>query len=266
MKSARLFIMNSINPELIERYQILYQEDPKSKVFAPLAEAYRKMGMIEEALQVAKEGVAFHPHFPSGRVALAKILLEKKQLEQAAEHLQHAVDISPENILAQSLLAKTMMDLRRPKDALKAYKMLLFLNPDHKIAQNAVKRLESLSAEDFDSDIFSFKNLKENLDNVDFIDRLNTETEPKGTYQTQRYLERMISLADAFIVRNDVEKAIQTLEKAQERLKKQPEIERRLFMLQDRKQDSEDSASPSTQTKKIAFLERLLLRINERKV
>ncbi|MCB0348851.1 MAG: tetratricopeptide repeat protein [Bdellovibrionales bacterium] len=257
--------MNSINPELVERYQLLYQEDPKSKVFAPLAEAYRKMGMIEEALRVAKEGVSHHPHFPSGRVALAKVLLDKKQLDMAVEHLQHAVDISPENVLAQSLLAKTMMDLRRPKDALKAYKMLLFLNPDHKIAQNAVKRLESLSAEDFDSDIFSFKNLKDNLDNVDFIERATPDSEPKGTYQSQRYLERMISLADAFIVRNDVEKAIQTLEKAQEHLKKQPEIERRLQMLQDRKQEIEDSPSPSSNRKKIAFLERLLLRIDERK-
>lgn len=257
--------MNSINPELIERYQLLYQKDPKSKVFAPLAEAYRKMGMIEEALQVAKDGVKNHPHFPSGRVALAKILLEKKQLEEATDHLQHAVDISPENILAQSLLAKALMDLRRPKEALKAYKMLLFLNPEHKIAQNAVKRLESLSAEDFDSDVFSFKHLKENLDNVDFIERAQADSEPQGAHQTQRYLERMISLADAFIVRNDIERAIITLEKAQEHLKKQPEIEKRLQMLLDRRSEIEESHPPSHNTKKIAILERLLLRIEERK-
>ena len=256
--------MNSINPELIERYQLLYQKDPKSKVFAPLAEAYRKMGMIEEAFQLAKEGVQNHPHFPSGRVALAKILIEKKKIEEAADHLQHAVDISPENILAQSLLAKSLMDLRRPKEALKAYKMLLYLNPGHVVAQNAVKRLESLSAEDYDSDVFSFKHLKENLDNVDFIERQHGSEDPQGAHQTQRYLERMISLADAFIVRNDIERAILTLEKAKERLKKQPEIERRLQMLLERKSEIEDSQSPSPSTKKIAFLERLLLRIEER--
>lgn len=257
--------VNSINPELVERYQMLYQKDPKSKVFAPLAEAYRKMGMIEEAYQVAKQGVKDHPHFPSGRVALAKVLLDKKKLEEAADHLQHAVDISPENIMAQTLLAKAMMDLRRPKEALKAYKMLLFLNPDHKIAATAVKRLESLSAEDFDSDVFSFKRLKENLENLDFIERSHTAEDPHGTHQTQRYLERTISLADAFIVRNDIEKAILTLEKAQEKLKKQPEIEKRLKMLLDRKQEQEDASQTPQPTKKIAFLERLLLRIDQRK-
>jgi hypothetical protein len=32
--------------ELLERYQILLEKDPRSQVFAPLAEAYRKMGLL----------------------------------------------------------------------------------------------------------------------------------------------------------------------------------------------------------------------------
>ena len=63
--------MDETNPEFIERYQKLYEEDPKSRIFAPLAEAYRKMGLINEALELAQNGVKIHPQFSGGRVALS---------------------------------------------------------------------------------------------------------------------------------------------------------------------------------------------------
>ena len=44
--------MNPVNPEFVERFQIMYQKDPNSRVFAPLAECYRKMGLLDEALRL----------------------------------------------------------------------------------------------------------------------------------------------------------------------------------------------------------------------
>ena len=84
-----------IHTQLIEKYQILYEKDPQSKVFAPLSEAYRKMGLLKEALQLALDGVKLHPNFSSGRVALARALLDGNQVEPALAHLKKATELSP---------------------------------------------------------------------------------------------------------------------------------------------------------------------------
>ncbi|MGE4131325.1 MAG: tetratricopeptide repeat protein [Bdellovibrionales bacterium] len=97
--------MQDIQAELIEKYQILLQKDPKSQVFAPLAEAYRKMGLVEEAFRIAVRGVQFNPNFSGGRIALAKIFLDRQSLPAAIDELEKAISLSPDNILAHSLLA-----------------------------------------------------------------------------------------------------------------------------------------------------------------
>jgi tetratricopeptide (TPR) repeat protein len=127
----------------VERYQQLYERDPDSKVFAPLAEAYRRMGLIDEAIDLAEKGVKRHPHFASGRVALGKCFVQKKEYDKAVEHLKTAVDLSPENLLAHQLLAECYARLRRPMDALNAYKMVLFLNPHDGRVADLVRKLET---------------------------------------------------------------------------------------------------------------------------
>src|SRR5688572_23036133 len=109
---------DNINLEFIERYQKLFEKDPKSKVFAPLGEAYRKMGLIKEALSILERGVKFHPHFASGRVALAKVLISQNEHTKAIEQLLVATDLSPENLLAQKLLAECYIALKKSKEAL----------------------------------------------------------------------------------------------------------------------------------------------------
>src|SRR4051812_7341880 len=127
--------MQDVQHELIEKYQILLQRDPKSQVFAPLTEAYRRMGLIEEAFRIAVRGVQFNPGFSGGRIALAKVFLERESLEAAMAELEKAVDLSPDNILAHSLLGECYLKVKRPKDALRAFKMVLFLAPTNEKAQ-----------------------------------------------------------------------------------------------------------------------------------
>src|SRR6185312_9107047 len=96
-------LMDEINPEFVERYQRLYEADPKSRIFAPLAEAYRKMGLLNEARDVAESGVANHPDFPGGRVALGRVLNDLGLIEEAVRELKKAAELAPENILAQQI-------------------------------------------------------------------------------------------------------------------------------------------------------------------
>lgn len=113
--------MQDIQSELIEKYQLLLQKDPKSQVFAPLTEAYRKMGLLEEAFRIAVRGVQFNPSFGGGRIALAKVFLDRDNVPGALDELEKAVELSPDNILAHSLLAECYLKSKRPKEALRAF-------------------------------------------------------------------------------------------------------------------------------------------------
>lgn len=278
-------MLQDLSPEFIERYQILLSEDPKSKVFAPLAEAYRKLGWLPQAEKICVDGVKYHPHFPSGRVVLAKILIDSKKLEEAIEQLRVATDLSPDNILAHRLLGQSLLDLRRPKEALKAFKMVLLLNPNDQNATKTVKKLESLTADEYDDELFQMKPLQNAAQmisqNHEYVPlNFNEEATPKVTSvsQVQRTLDRALSLADAFVVRNDFDKALDTLESAEQQIGTHPEItKRRRFLMNRNQQIIEKEEEPEAlqpirpnfedlKEKKINSLKNLLQRVNDRRV
>jgi tetratricopeptide (TPR) repeat protein len=232
--------MSDLNPEFVERYQLLLEHDPKSKVFAPLAEAYRKMGLLKEALQICTQGVQYHPDFSGGRVALARVLIDGGDIATAIEQLRKAVDLAPENVLAQMVLGDCYMRMKNPKEALKAYKMVLFLNPKHERAQRAIRKLESLTADEYDEDVFALRILHPNT----LQEEAALPLEPLPASRVLRNLDRYVSLADAFLVRNDFDRAQQVLLEAQQNLGPHPEIERRLKLLAMR---GSDDSLPETE-------------------
>lgn len=245
---------NAINPEFVERYQLELNKNPRSRVFAPLAEAYRKMGLLEEAKRICRFGTQAHPDFAGGHVAFAKVLLDLKNPEEALKHLEAAAKLSPDNLLAHNLLGETLIEVRRPKEALKAFKMVLFLDPDNTRANQAVRKWEFLTADDYGDDVFSMKPIfkddsaKENAEEAvdEELRDLLTESgfSPKSNsgssvkdmrmdlqVRHQRALERAVSLADAFTVRNDLDAALKVLEDARRLLGPMNEIESRHKLL-----------------------------------
>src|SRR3954470_1307396 len=100
------------HPPHFREYLRRYKEDPTSRVFAPLAEAYRRLGRVDEAIAICREGLQHHPEFHGGRVALAKCFLEKKMLSEARQELEIVVKQVPENLLAQRLLGDTLVALK----------------------------------------------------------------------------------------------------------------------------------------------------------
>jgi tetratricopeptide (TPR) repeat protein len=221
-----------LNPGFIERYQLIFEKDKSTPLFAPLAEAYRKMGLLKEAKEVCEEGLKHHPNFISGLVAYAKTLLDLEEYELATKALEKACGQNPDNILAQSLLAKCYLKAKKPKEALNSYKMVLFLAPNNTEAQKQVKKLESLSAVDIDEDLFKFDpmSLFEEVDE-DNEDEHQVVKIELGPEQQSEKLHRVLSLADAFSSRGDLDKAVQILRKAKAELGDKKEIIKRLSVL-----------------------------------
>jgi len=127
----------------IYRYLRQYQEDPASRVFAPLAEAYRKAGLVEDAIEVARDGLRHHPHFVGGKVALARALFDHRKYTEVVEILDSLVQDAPDNLVAQRLLAESQLMLGQLAPALTSFKMLLYFNPHDQETAKMVWELES---------------------------------------------------------------------------------------------------------------------------
>lgn len=217
------------NAEFIERCQIEYDRNPGSRVFAPLCEAYRRMGLLDEAFELASRGVRLHPDFAAGRIAFARLLIEKKAFADAVEQLIRASELSPDNILAFQLLGDTYLELRRPKDALNAFKMVLFLNPLHERAQNMVRKWEFLTADEFEDENFEWTpNENQSLPEIDPEELKELRQNPS---RADREANRAISIADALTVRNDLEGAFAVLGRCLRQLGSRPDLEQRLQLL-----------------------------------
>lgn len=116
------------------------EENPDSLVFAPLADAYRKQGSLEEAFNVCKRGLAKHPTYTSARVVLGRIYQEKGSREEAAAEFKKVLEIDPENLMAHSLLGAIYIQKGDYQSAIEEYQKVLTLNPDDEETQGSLKQ------------------------------------------------------------------------------------------------------------------------------
>ncbi len=118
-----------VTPEM-ERYRAMIAKDPNSRVFAALAELYRKAGMLDEAVRLCLSGTKAHPKYMSGRVALARAYADKGMLKEAKEEVLTVVSITPDNILANKILGEIhLLEGDTPK-AVESFTKVLALAPD----------------------------------------------------------------------------------------------------------------------------------------
>jgi tetratricopeptide (TPR) repeat protein len=264
--------MAKVTEKTLEEYRRMLQRDPNSKVFAPLAEALRDMGEFAKAEQIAADGIRRHPTYASGFVALGRILVDQSRNKEALLILKKAADLDPENLLALQLLAMTYLQLDLPKEALRIYKRVLFLNPQSEKARKAVQKLESISADEYEDDIFQFQRLQsppQELSDESLTARPPEVMESRSV--TSSELDRKLSLIDALIVRNELEKARQVLTELSLRTPANVEIAKRFELLdEDVPEESADLLHPlqSRETtvveRKKRLLQNLLRRIKER--
>jgi len=123
----------------IEELQKKLQENPESMAFAPLAEAFRKEGKLDEALRVCESGLRKHPSYTSARVVLGRIYQEQGKEDQAISELGKVLELDAENIAAYSLLGSMHMAARDYQAAIGEYQKILSLNPDDETAQNSLR-------------------------------------------------------------------------------------------------------------------------------
>lgn len=127
---------------LLAKYTLQYEKNPKSRVFAPLAEIYRKLGMMDEAYKILKAGIRHHPSYTLGYIVLANCYFDNNNFELAYNTIRPFVAKNLENITLQKLFAQTCENLGYLEEALQTYKYLLLINPKDDDVAKKVKYLE----------------------------------------------------------------------------------------------------------------------------
>lgn len=206
-----------MSPQDLQRYQQLLEQDPHSRVFAPLADAYREQGRLDEAEAICTQGLIANPEYASGHLAMGRIRQAQGQHHEALHHYTEAVKLSPDNLLAYQLLGDTFIALKQAKEALKAYKMALFIDPKLEKAQKAVKKLESLTADEYEDEVFEMKNISSPPKNSEAtwpqsIPSKMTPVEKNSAAPTME-LDREVSYIDALLVRGNIVAAEERLHK-----------------------------------------------------
>ncbi len=134
--------MGKKKSSLLVKYLNIYRQKPKSRVFAPLAESYRKLGMLDEALKILADGLTHNPHYTLGHLVLANCYYDQKKYQKSFETLIPFVEENIENISLQKLFANTCLKVGKLDEALQTFKYIMFLNPKDQDVIRKVKALE----------------------------------------------------------------------------------------------------------------------------
>jgi tetratricopeptide (TPR) repeat protein len=127
---------------LLAKYYNMYKKNPRSRVFAPLAESFRKLGMLEDAYKILKDGIRNHPNYALGYIVLAHCYYDEQKYELTYRTLRPIINQNADNISLQKVFAQACIHLGHLEEALDTFKYLLFMNPKDKFFAEQVKKLE----------------------------------------------------------------------------------------------------------------------------
>ncbi len=134
---------SDIHPDLDALFD-RYRAAPDSHVFAPLADACRKHGMIDEAIDIVERGVAKHPNYASGHVVRGKCYFDRGDMDAAGEAFRKVLRIDANNLVALKYLGALCADAGDAAGAREHFKHILALDPENREIRS---RLESLEDE-----------------------------------------------------------------------------------------------------------------------
>lgn len=93
-------------PSRLDELRRRVRQDPASIAFAALAEEYRRQGLLGDAIDLCRAGLARHPTYILGRVTLARALFDSGDTDAAIIEFEHVLRIAPDNLAALRGLAE----------------------------------------------------------------------------------------------------------------------------------------------------------------
>ncbi len=123
---------------LLERFE----KAPDSRLFAPLADAYRKNGDIDRAIELCENGINTYPDYASAHVILGKCYYDKGATERARAEFQRVLELDSENLVALKFMGDILYAEDKHGEASEYFKKLLSIDPTNKEVSTSVGEIE----------------------------------------------------------------------------------------------------------------------------
>jgi tetratricopeptide (TPR) repeat protein len=131
----------------IEKLENRWRENKQGLTFAPLAEAYRKSGDPQRALDVLKPGLELHPDYIPASIVLGRCHLDLGDDGAAEGAFSHVLSLDPENVIALKALAEVSERHARYGDAERWLQTLISVDRSNDEARGQLARMSALRAE-----------------------------------------------------------------------------------------------------------------------
>ena len=167
----------------IKAFEEQLAKEPNSFCFVKLSEVYLKVGLIDDALHTARQGVAIHPGYLGGQRALALACHAKGLNDECLAALKLVTVGIPEDQQAQKLLGRLLADSGDRDAAMQAFKTVLEFVPDDVGSRMELESLEiaggltdtSLCADEDEEEIIEDLEL---LEEIDVLEEDESVSEP----------------------------------------------------------------------------------------
>jgi tetratricopeptide (TPR) repeat protein len=130
----------------IEKLEQRFGEKPE-QWFAALADAYRKAGELDMALDLLNTWIEKRPNYTSGHIVLGRCLLDKEVLDEAMKAFEGVLGLDPENIIAIRALAEIAQRRADPAGAEHWLERLLDVDPMNEEAHEMLAALRGEGTE-----------------------------------------------------------------------------------------------------------------------
>lgn len=195
--------------QLLERYE----SSPDSRLFAPVADMYRKRGEVEKAIEICNQGLEVYPDYVSARVILGKCFYDMGASERAKTEFDKVLDLDSENMVALKFLGDISLAENKTGRAADYYQKLLEIDPTNDRVRELYEELTS-----------EFEPAEIDLEKGDQVESLVDETEPAtmtlaGIYASQGYYDRASRIYRSILADNpDNQEARKMLEKIEDKV------------------------------------------------
>ena len=139
--------MTSMN--MIDELEDRLNDNPKSLLFARLADFYLKSGRIDDAIHLCRQGIKYNPSYVAGHFIMGKALIAAGDHEKAESSFKKVISHDRQYLAAHKLLGDIMARMGWENKAAVHYRDLLQIDP---MEEEAREMLRSFS---FEEDNFS---------------------------------------------------------------------------------------------------------------
>lgn len=124
---------------LIERYN----RARDSRLFAPLADAYRKSGDVDKAIEILDRGLEKMPHYASAHVILGKCYYDKGATERSKAEFRRVLELDGENLVALKFMGDILLAEDKRAEAAEFYRRILSIDATNTEVARALKEMEA---------------------------------------------------------------------------------------------------------------------------